>query len=93
MARTRCHHLPDGTIACGPTPPSTHDLAEVGRFKRWMRGELPLPEARAYAGLSLEQAARVLNVEPAGLDAIERGVARPDDILAARMRKVYGGPA
>jgi DNA-binding XRE family transcriptional regulator len=48
-------------------------------------------KARVAAGLTLRQAAKILEVAPSDLSAIERGEQRPSEMLAARMARCYGG--
>ncbi|MDE2102916.1 MAG: helix-turn-helix transcriptional regulator [Patescibacteria group bacterium] len=48
-------------------------------------------KARVAAGLTLRQAAKLLNVSPTDLSAIERGETRLDDVMAERMKRLYGG--
>ena len=47
-------------------------------------------KARVAAGLTLRQAAKLLEVAPATLSEIERGQARPSEALAGRMARCYG---
>lgn len=48
-------------------------------------------KARVAAGLTLRQAAKLLEVAPTTLSDIERGESRPSDALAGRMARCYGG--
>lgn len=47
--------------------------------------------ARVAAGLTLRQAAKILEVDPVTLSDIERGENKPSEALAARMLNCYGG--
>jgi ribosome-binding protein aMBF1 (putative translation factor) len=48
-------------------------------------------EARVAAGLTLRQAARILDVKPSDLSDIEQGRKAPDEALMARMAHCYDG--
>ena len=48
-------------------------------------------KARVAAGLTLRQAAKLLEVAPTTLSEIERGENRPSEALAGRMARCYGG--
>lgn len=48
-------------------------------------------KARVAAGLTLRQAAKLLEVAPTTLSEIERGETRPSEALAGRMARCYGG--
>lgn len=48
-------------------------------------------KARVAAGLTLRQAAKLLDVTPAMLSEIERGQNRPSEDLAGRMARCYQG--
>jgi hypothetical protein len=82
--------LGDGVIGCGPKPPTEQDIAEIERFKRFLRGEMDAHEARVYAGLSLGQGADLLGVTRERLGDVEHGRAPLDDVLRAKMERVYG---
>lgn len=47
-------------------------------------------EARVAAGLTLRQAAKILDVDPSWLSAVERGERKPTEILAGKMIRCYG---
>lgn len=48
-------------------------------------------KARVAAGLTLRQAAKILEVTPTDLSKIEQGQSKPSESLAARMASCYGG--
>lgn len=54
------------------------------RWDKWQK-------ARVAAGLTLRQAAKLLDVAPTTLSEIERGENRPSEALAARMARCYDG--
>jgi DNA-binding XRE family transcriptional regulator len=47
-------------------------------------------KARVAAGLTLRQAAKLLEVTPSGLSDIERGQNQPSEALCGRMARCYG---
>ncbi len=48
---------------------------------------------RIVSGLTLRQAATLLDLAPTGLSRFEQGIDKPDDALATKIGKVYGmGP-
>jgi DNA-binding XRE family transcriptional regulator len=53
-------------------------------WDKWQR-------ARVAAGLTLRQAAKILEVAPQTLAEIERGENRPSEALATRMARCYDG--
>jgi len=90
-----------GCHRCGwkPNPADLeHDQAEMDNFRELL-AELRTanPEwdkwrkARVAAGLTLRQAAKILEVVPTTLSEIERGENRPSEALANRMRRCYAG--
>lgn len=48
-------------------------------------------DARVAAGLTLRQAAKILEIAPSDLSDFERGQNRPSEALAARMARCYQG--
>lgn len=92
--RPACH-------CCGHRPPAAdleHDQAEMDNFRELLAelreanpGWDKWQRARVAAGLSLRQAAKLLEVTPTELSAIERGESRPSEVFAARMANCYGG--
>jgi len=87
--RRKCHYLGKGVIACGGKP-TAHDLEEIEKFKRVASGvPQPMREAREYVGLTLGQAAKILGVERARLEAVEQDPSSCDDLLKRRMETAY----
>jgi DNA-binding XRE family transcriptional regulator/Zn ribbon nucleic-acid-binding protein len=75
-----------------------HDQAKMDRFRELLAGlRAANPgwerwrEARSAAGLTLRQAAKLLEVAPTTLSEIERGENRPSEALTGRMIRCYGG--
>ena len=92
--RPACHR-------CGHRPAAAdleHDQAEMYSFRELL-AELRTAnpnwdqwqKARVAAGLTLRQAAKLLEVAPTTLSEIERGQNRPSEALAGRMARCYGG--
>lgn len=79
MSRGRRCRYTTGAIFCGGDP-TAEDLAAVEGLRRRLRGELGLREAREQAGLSLEQAAKMLPWSRDELAAMEAGAALPQDV-------------
>jgi DNA-binding XRE family transcriptional regulator len=88
-------------LRCGHRPPDTelqHDQEEIEAFRELLAelrqanpGWDKWRKARVAAGLTLRQAAKLLEVAPATLSEIEQGQNRPSEALAARMARCYGG--
>lgn len=86
---------------CGDKVPQEDlaaDQAEMDSFRQLLR-ELreanpkwdKWQNARVAAGLTLRQAAKLLEVDPATLSEIEQGKNTPSQFLADRMANCYGG--
>lgn len=87
--------LGDGVrgVATVTGPLTDRDRDELARFKDYLAGQRGAPtlgpaEARAYVGLSAGQAAKLLGVPRALLEAIESGALVPDDLLRARYERM-----
>lgn len=57
-------------------------------FKRYLRGEMPLRESREYAGLTLEDAAKIAKLRPEKVQGVESGDVR-DDLAARKLRRIF----
>lgn len=66
----------DGFIGCGDAP-TDEDLAEIERFKQYLRGAMTMREAREYVGLSLEEASSMSRIPVERITRIERGAVTP----------------
>lgn len=87
----RCGHQVDRSTL-------EHDQGEMDSFRELLAelrqanpGWEKWQKARVAAGLTLRQAAKLLEIAPTTLSEIERGQNRPSEALADRMRKCYGG--
>lgn len=87
MGARRCRDLGDGVIACGGEP-SEADLAMIEQLKRYMRGEMSLPERREFSGLTVGQAAKAANIPREQLEAFEQGKGELDDLQRRRLEKL-----
>ncbi len=86
---------------CGHRPPQAEldkDEATMNDFRELLAelrtanpGWDKWRKARVAAGLTLRQAAKLLEVAPTALSEIERGENRPSEALAGRMIRCYGG--
>jgi len=86
---------------CGAKPDAAaleHDQAEVDSFRELLRemkervpGWSQWRRARVAAGLTLRQAARILDVTPTLLSLIEQAEASPLPSLVGRMGACYSG--
>lgn len=92
--RPACHRCGHRTDAAD----LEHDQAEMDNFRRLLAelrqanpGRGKWQKARVAAGLTLRQAAKLLEVAPTTLSEIERGENRPSQALADRMARCYGG--
>ena len=90
-ACSRCGHRPDAADL-------ERDQAAMNDFRELLKelreanpGWDKWQKARIAAGLTLRQAAKLLEVAPTTLSEIERGQNRPSEALADRMRRCYGG--
>jgi ribosome-binding protein aMBF1 (putative translation factor) len=75
-----------------------HDQAKIDEFRTLLAERREANpnwdqwrKARVAAGLTLRQAAKILEVAPVMLAAIERGENKPSQALADRMARCYGG--
>lgn len=87
----RCNHQIDSAAL-------EKDQAEIDNFRELLaelRAANPgwdkWQKARVAAGLTLRQAAKLLEVAPTTLSEIERGENRPSEALTARMIRCYEG--
>ena len=87
----RCGHTVDRAAL-------EHDQAEMDNFQQLLAelreanpGWDKWRKARVSVGLTLRQAAKLLEVAPTTLSEIERGENRPSEALAGRMAQCYGG--
>lgn len=88
---------------CGQMPKAEKlaaDQAEIDDFRQLLKelrdadaGWERWREARLAAGLTLRQAAKLIDVPPSTLEDIEQGRAAPMPGLLERMRRCYGGEA
>ena len=86
---------------CGfqiPAEKLQHDAEEIAAFRELLKelrqanpGWDKWQKARVAAGLTLRQAAKLLEVAPTTLSEIERGQNRPSEALAGRMARCYEG--
>lgn len=80
----------NGAIVCTDRPITAEDRATLERTLASSRGEPQAPyQARVDAGLSLRQAAKILEIGAAALSDVEWGRAIPSDDLIARMERAY----
>lgn len=78
----------DGFIACGDAP-TDEDLAEIERFKRYLKGVMTMAEAREYVGMTVEEVSSLSRIPAARVAKIERGALTPTDNEMAWFRKAY----
>lgn len=86
---------------CGDRPDDAElqsDQTEMDNFREMLAelrqanpGWNQWQKARVAAGLTLRQAAKLLDVAPTTLSEIERGENRPSEALLARMIRCYSG--